>query len=96
MSRNPVFEPELIEDHEKHYELVKNDIYLLAGADNRGSIGMVAGYHEENDEYEYAQYAQFGTFEQADYACIAISHYLDEYPISLTIIGQVMEMSSHD
>ena len=71
---NPVFENELIEEHEKAYEKVKNTIYLLAGA-NGNDIAMVSGYHEDNEEYEFAKYAEFGTFEDADYAHIAIKHY---------------------
>ena len=71
---NPIFDGEMMEEHEKAYEKVREDIECIAGA-NDYSIAMVAGYHEENDEYEFAQYAEFGTPEDANYASIAITNY---------------------
>ena len=71
---NPVFERDLIEEHEKAYEKAKDNIFLLVGV-KENAIGMVSGYDEETDQYDFDMYVEFGTFEDADYAYIAISHY---------------------
>lgn len=58
------------------YEKAPTNNRMMAGVDGFVLVGC-AGYHEETDEYEFCEYGQFGSEDDAKYAYKALSLFPD-------------------